>query len=585
MTTLHYSTGCRSINIESKLRFGGETARLSRHTVRLQVFHDSAAAVLDDSSSNDAMKPVLRGFLEDRRRADGTVVWFKREASVELPPDLCASTVTLQLGFHPPSTTREDALWPSVEVWLARTKLGVITPQTAGPLQYSFPLPRVCADPNPVLKLRYERSTLHSWFAWLGRVLENSPVFRDTIARLQEYRRYTIQRSLAVHRILADDRVLCDFTTADQPYLPDASDHELKLGLNVCANFCTSYGVSEGARASLRSLNAAQIPVRQIDVDQPLPAERYCVSLFHVDAPQMAALARRHPALFKPGQYRIGYWAWELPVFPGMWVEHCQHVDEVWVPSSFTWGALSAKAFVPVLVMPHSIDLEPPAGVDRAEFGLPHDSYLFLIIYDLDSYQERKNPQAAIRAYRQAFAGRSDVGLVIKIHHSQQHTAALDELRSLIRDLPNVHLIDETISREKLTRLQAACDCYVSLHRAEGFGLCIAEAMALGKPVIATNWSAPSEFLSTVNSIPVDYKLVTLDRDHGPYRKGQTWADPSTDHAAEAMGRLVADRDLGVRLGQQAQQTIRERFSPPVVGRLYRTRLENIVRWQLAMAR
>jgi len=534
-------------------------------------------------SSSDTVKPVLRGFVEDRQQADGTIVWFKREAGVRLPRDFQGTTVTLEFTFTPPRDGKPQFPPPRVEVRLGETKLGVIEPSVSGPFRKSFSLPPH-ASRKGELRLRHAQSLLHGWYAWLGRVLANFSIFRGALVKLQKYRDRTIQRCLGIRRVLIDDRVICDFTTPDQPYLPGAVDRELNLGVNVCAHFSLDNGVSEGARASLRSLRAAQIPVCQIDADEPLPPERWPISMFHADAPQMSSLAIRHPALFDRRQYRIGYWAWELSVFPGMWMEHFKHVDEVWVPSRFTWETIGAKAPVPVLVMPHAIDIQPPPRVDRAEFDLPPDSYLFLVLYDLDSYQDRKNPRAAIRAYQQAFARARNVGLVIKIHHSQPHSAALDELRALIDNLPSVHLIDETFSREKLTRLQAACDCYVSLHRAEGFGLCIAEAMALGKPVIATNWSAPSEFLSTANSIPVDYKLVTLDRDHGPYRKGQTWADPSTDHAAESMRRLLGDRDLGVRLGQLAVQTIRERFSPAVVGRLYRTRLENIARWRLADA-
>lgn len=530
------------------------------------------------------MKPVLRGFLEDRRPAEGTIVWFKRDASIHVPGDFPGATITFHLAFTPPRDPRPQFQPPRVEVWLDRTKLGVIEPSVSGLFQESFPLPPTASHKGE-LRLRHAQTIFHSWCAWLGRVLVDFPLFRGPIVRLQKYRDPARQRSLEMRRVLIDDQVICDFTTSDQPYLPGATDKELNLGANVYAHFSLNNGVSEGARASLRSLQAAQIPACQIDADGPLPPARYSISVFHVDAPQTSYLAMRHPALFDNGQYRIGYWAWELPAFPGLWMEHFRHVDEVWVPSRFTWETISAKAPVPVLIMPHSIDIDPPPGVDRAEFDLPRDAYLFLILYDLDSYQERKNPKAAIRAYAQAFAGRSDVGLVIKIHHSQQHPAALEELRSLIRQLPGIHLIDGTFSREKLTRLQAACDGYVSLHRAEGFGLCLAEAMALGKPVMATNWSGPAEFLSTVNSIPIDYELVTLDHDHGPYRKGQTWADPNLDHAVDAMRRLAADRDLGVRLGRQAQQTIRERFHPAVVGRLYRTRLENILRWRLATAR
>jgi len=127
--------------------------------------------------------------------------------------------------------------------------------------------------------------------------------------------------------------------------------------------------------------------------------------------------------------------------------------------------------------------------------------------------------------------------------------------------------------------LQQACDCFVSLHRAEGFGLNVAEAMFLGKPVIATDWSGTAEFVTAANGCPVNYRLVTLDCDYGPYRRGQSWANADIDHAAHWMRRLVEDRAMRERLGAQAAADIRQRFSPAVIGRRYLRRLESFALW------
>ena len=140
-------------------------------------------------------------------------------------------------------------------------------------------------------------------------------------------------------------------------------------------------------------------------------------------------------------------------------------------------------------------------------------------------------------------------------------------------------LITETLSRQDLYTLEASCDCFVSLHRAEGFGLAVAECMYLGKPVVSTDWSATAEFVHEANGCPVRARLVTLDRNHGPYAKGQTWADPDIGHAAEWMRRLFTDRALGERLGAAARVTIERQFSLDVVGARYRRRLEAIAGW------
>jgi len=168
---------------------------------------------------------------------------------------------------------------------------------------------------------------------------------------------------------------------------------------------------------------------------------------------------------------------------------------------------------------------------------------------------------------------------VIKVHNVAGNEADLAALREAVADLPGTVVITDTLSRDDVYALEAACDCFVSLHRSEGFGLAVAECMYLGKPVIVTDWSATAEFVDASNGAPVRCRLVPLERSHGPYAKGQIWAEPDTAHAAEWMQRLFHDRELGSRLGTAARQTIEERFSPEVIGARYRRRLEVIASW------
>jgi glycosyltransferase involved in cell wall biosynthesis len=175
-------------------------------------------------------------------------------------------------------------------------------------------------------------------------------------------------------------------------------------------------------------------------------------------------------------------------------------------------------------------------------------------------------------------AGRG-AALVIKVHNVTGNPADFERLRAAAAEIPGTTLITQTLARQEVYELEAACDCFVSLHRSEGFGLAIAESMYLGKPVISTDWSATAEFVHEGNGCPVRCSLVTLDRNHGPYAKGQTWAAPDVDHAAEWMQRLCADRTLGPRLGAAGRATIEEKFSPAVIGARYRRRLEAIAGW------
>jgi glycosyltransferase involved in cell wall biosynthesis len=151
-------------------------------------------------------------------------------------------------------------------------------------------------------------------------------------------------------------------------------------------------------------------------------------------------------------------------------------------------------------------------------------------------------------------------------------------LRERLRDVPGAHLLDRTLSREDVYALESVCDCVVSLHRAEGFGLTLAECMALGKPAIATGWSGNTDFMDARNACPVGYSLKPIERDVGPYRAGQTWAEPDVEHAAWYMRRLVADAELRWRLASAGRETVRRELSPIVVGERYRRRLEVLPR-------
>jgi glycosyltransferase involved in cell wall biosynthesis len=232
-----------------------------------------------------------------------------------------------------------------------------------------------------------------------------------------------------------------------------------------------------------------------------------------------------------------------------------------------------------VVKIAHAIEFTPSAGLSRSQFGLPEDKLLVLVMYDFHSYQYRKNPQAALTAYRQAAAQRSDVALVIKTINGQHHTQASLALQASVADLRNIIFIDEFFTRQQTWDLQACCDVLLSLHRAEGFGLVPAEMMYLGKPVIATGWSANTDFMNADNSFPVRYQLQPLAQAVGVYPAGQLWAEADTDHAAWCLKRLLDDPALRQQTGERAGADIRRQLSPQAVGALVRQRLRVLGFW------
>jgi glycosyltransferase involved in cell wall biosynthesis len=299
-------------------------------------------------------------------------------------------------------------------------------------------------------------------------------------------------------------------------------------------------------------------------------------NLFHINADQIPIAHNYFGEAFFAGHYNIGYWHWELPVFPREWLSSYHYLDEIWVPSQFVFDALSTTACKPLVRIPHGIDFTPSPTASRAQFGLPKDRFLFLMMYDMYSHQARKNPESVVQAFAKAFRNSDQVSLVIKVMNTDKHRQEYAPLHQMLREIPNAIIVDRTLSRQEVYDLESVCDSFVSLHRSEGFGLGLAESMYLGKPVIGTNWSGNVDFMTWANSCPVDYELVEITQDHGPYKRGQYWAEPNIDHAAWYMRKLVEDQGYRDRIASAGQATIRRNYSSAAVGQQYANRLEAI---------
>ncbi|MBT5900617.1 MAG: glycosyltransferase [Opitutaceae bacterium] len=429
--------------------------------------------------------------------------------------------------------------------------------------------------------------------AWLGRITQNWPLPRIWRLNLEAHRPQLKNRRLRVGQILCDEVTVFDFSEKQPLRINRKEKADYPLGLNVVGWFKAELGIGESARCMARATAAADIPHAFVDMKLPClnrmgdntfasqlqSTNPYRANVFHIDPPVSLDIDHHHGAPFRRDRHNIAYWAWELPEFPDQWVDACQYYDEIWCPSAFVRDAIAAKVPLPVQVMPHAISFAEPVGEQRAKFQIPPDRCTFLFLYDLNSYQERKNPHAVIEAYRRAFPDESGVQLVIKTQNPERNPGAYKQLKKALSGLTHTTLIDRTLSREDVHNLEAACDVFVSLHRSEGFGLAVAEAMFLGKPVISTNWSATAEFVNDKNGFPIAYDLIELTETHGPYEKGQVWADPRVDDAAAAMKTVAALPDRGRSLGEQGAHEMRTHFSPQVIGDRYAKRLAAMELW------
>ena len=300
----------------------------------------------------------------------------------------------------------------------------------------------------------------------------------------------------------------------------------------------------------------------------------YSINLIHVNADQVPIFATVKGDEYFRGRYNIGCWFWELSQFPEEWYSSFQPFDEIWAASSFIQDSLARVSPVPVVRMPLALppDSQIDCDINRSDFGLPYDVFIFLFTFDFASILERKNPIGLIKAFKKAFGDRDDTMLLLKVAHSESYPAELDLLKAAC-STSNIRIFDRLLSRREMNTLLSTSDCFVSLHRSEGFGIPIAEAMLLEKPVIVTAYSANMDFTTPANSFLVKYKLTEIDRDYGPYRKGWVWADPDLDHAAELMRYAYEHRDVCIETGRRAKEEILRLFHPEVVGRQIRERL------------
>jgi glycosyltransferase involved in cell wall biosynthesis len=380
-----------------------------------------------------------------------------------------------------------------------------------------------------------------------------------------------------------------DDTPPTQP--PDTAGplHREPFGVNVVGYFRSELGTGEAARQMVTALDTEGVPVLPIH-GHTIPLSRqhhpyetaapedapFPVNLICMNADMLPEFARQVGTEFFAGRFSIGLWFWEVNRFPERWRESFSLVEEVWAPTAHIAAALTPLANVPV----HTVRLPvTPSAFEmrsRADLGLPEDKCVFLFSFDYLSVAERKNPLATIAAFRRAFAPGDGAELIVKCINQDRDPAYHAMLTAVAGEHPDITIVDRYLSPAENRSLPAMCDCYVSLHRAEGFGLVLADAMWQGKPVIATGYSGNLDFMTESNSLLVDHELVTIGEGFDPYPADGVWAEPSIEHAAALMRRVFDDRAFAQQLGDRAARDIRSTHSAAVAGKMLGERLEAI---------
>lgn len=364
------------------------------------------------------------------------------------------------------------------------------------------------------------------------------------------------------------------------------------MSVNYVGYLHSHLGVGEAARNSVTALDAAGVAVCPHDIssEAAVPMGTYALpqrrgspsasvaTILGCNADMLPEVLPKLPETFlKP--YRIGYWYWETPTFPDAWSDRFDLVDEIWAGTQFIADAIKSKTQKPVTVMPPMV-MPPPFPRNRAWIGtlLPQvsdEEFLFLFQFDVTSVPFRKNPEGVISAFVKAFQPADAARLVIKVLNAERAPELMAHLRAASQGR-RVSFLTTALESEDRFRLLASVDCFVSLHRAEGFGLSIAEAMAYGLPVVATGWSGNVDFTHAHNAALVPYDLFRSETSHGAYAAGTLWAEPRLEDAARLMRRVWQDPIWRTQIALAGQETVSKQFSAWSVGAAMLARLEEI---------
>jgi glycosyltransferase involved in cell wall biosynthesis len=247
------------------------------------------------------------------------------------------------------------------------------------------------------------------------------------------------------------------------------------------------------------------------------------------------------------GYRNIGWWPWELAVFPKAWRPYAfELVDEVWASSQFLFDMYQQATDKPVKLVPLAVSVARMKPYPRSHYGLPEGKFLFLYIFDFNSSVARKNPMASVQAFKQAFEPTDNtVGLVLKTMNTKPNNPGWQTFLKECQTDKRIQLITETLDRPEVLGLINACDAYVSLHRAEGFGRTLAEAMLLGKPVVATNYSGNVDYMSQSSTYLVDANLINIKDSEYQWSDiddKQVWADVSISSAASQLIKSIKNK-------------------------------------------
>ena len=342
--------------------------------------------------------------------------------------------------------------------------------------------------------------------------------------------------------------------------------------IEVVGRFEEASGIGESGRLCASNLSAhgwdvvltdtSQYALDLLTVESMGPTSRadsVGLRIWHLNPPMLAPEILRFGVDRFRTCYNVGYWAWELDSLPREWIRALNYVNALFVPSTFTRDAFKSHTECPVLVVPHPVRVQSYDPNVRSKLGIPDDAFLVSSVFNYGSSFERKNPLATVAAFDRAFAGSQKTWLVLKTSQGALFPADRDRLRAATFGHGRISVVDETWDSKLVHGLLATSDAYLSLHRAEGFGLTIAEAMLHQTPVVVTAWSGNMDFCSPETAYLVDVKLVPVKTSHPELRNmpNAVWAEPAIDQAIAHLREIRQNRAAAHNRAQNGSKALK----------------------------
>lgn len=375
---------------------------------------------------------------------------------------------------------------------------------------------------------------------------------------------------MSVSRVVLED---VPVTIIGHPWAPIGMGEQMRSHVQACTAVHLHHRVLDIFRYAQRADAAHTRMLGELERED-LPGG---IRIFHINGDEVERVIAEFEArggVFADG-YNIVVPAWELPAYPKEWALHLQKFDEVWALSQFIADSL-ATAGIKAPLVGQAIEFEAGPMLPRRYFGIRESAFVLLHFFDLSSFATRKNPQAVLDLFARIRAEDPfrDVQLVLKVKNGERGG---EEWAAGVADDPQIKVLSEPLDSLGVRSLVNACDVFVSLHRSEGFGRGLGEAMGLGRLALGTAWSGNVDFMTAENSLPVGYEMVKLRRDDYPHWRGQSWAEADVAHAHALLRPLLDDPTRGRMLAERGRADVLRTHGNRAVGLRVLARLRSIV--------